>query len=567
MGVRGLKTVLEKEKKMRYINIANEVKKWKKSHPGKKPIIVIDFLCLANSYGDNIKDALCGGRHQIALSDWTKMLDALKATESTLVFFSDLNIQEGKVDEWLSRRDREFVEYTKFYNSIDSTAVSQMKKGRRAISSTFYQMAVIAQDYGQFNYSIRRECDLEIARFATNNNAMAIISNDNDFLIFNGNWRLWSSEGMRNKSQRLKTIEFDRKSIPKLYSLAKHQLPLFATLLGNDFINFIQLAKFHKRMGAMEHRVKNVATYVRKVGRANLTNADIKQIAKHVFGENNEKLDHFERLIRESIDSYNTNVPRVHIDDPLELKLLNTRMYRPYMTIGYGIQGATMCFYDMRGPGSTFPMLLIDWIKRKKGILKRNTNDSFLLLAKKKINEKFRAHTETMICPDFALPSLDELYVGNGDDSKIIDIKWKLLAWIMLLSDDEISLIKNLPKDFLMISTTLFVLVKNKLIGTAEADGILHTECMVLANTTSNVQYPVALNPEYVRAAHIYNITFEHVRQNFSIAGLLPHIQELLKFDGKYFQKLMERITSLNTHERDNLFNPIKKYRIYDNII
>lgn len=178
---------------------------------------MIDFLCLANSYSGNYNDTICGGRHQSGLKSWRKLLEALKSTKCLLIFFSDLNIQEGKVDEWLGRRDREFVEYTKSYELIDSNV--EVRKNRRALSSTFHGMAVIAREYGKFNESIRHECDLEMAKFAKNYNALAVITNDNDFLIFDGNWRMWSSQGIRvsNRNQ-LQANEYDRNAIAQIYS-------------------------------------------------------------------------------------------------------------------------------------------------------------------------------------------------------------------------------------------------------------------------------------------------------------------------------------------------------------
>lgn len=58
-----------------------------------------------------------------------------------------------------------------------------------------------------------------------------------------------------------------------------------------------------------------------------------------------------------------------------------------------------------------------------------------------------------------------------------------------------------------------------------QADGILYTEWMVCEGKTMFVQYPKKLTAEFVRAAHLYNTAFGHVRLNFSIAGLLPFIQ------------------------------------------
>lgn len=48
--------------------------------------------------------------------------------------------------------------------------------------------------------------------------------------------------------------------------------------------------------------------------------------------------------------------------------------------------------------------------------------------------------------------------------SEITEINWKFFGWITSLSDTEVSLVRKLPKDFRIISTTLYILVKVKFI-------------------------------------------------------------------------------------------------------
>lgn len=317
-----------------------------RANPGQTPIIVIDFLSLTNGLARKEEDAICGGRHKIALNSWKVMLNALKSTGSSLVFFSDLNIQEGKVDEWLGRRDEEFQVYTELYDLIGRgltlREIIDGQSDRKSLSSTFYGMAVIAREYGDFNHSVRRECDLEVANFAKVNNALAVITNDTDFLIFDGDWKFWSAQDIHiTQSNRLKTIEYNRNGIANICSLAKYQMPLFATLLANDYTHgyYNQLARFYCSMGPMKYRIQNVARYVRKNGNMNLTDSDIQRIIQHVFGYTNEEL---QQLFQQSLDSYNVDFPPEQIDDPLEKKLLHTKMYRPYMVNSWGIQGVIL---------------------------------------------------------------------------------------------------------------------------------------------------------------------------------------------------------------------------------
>lgn len=57
------------------------------------------------------------------------------------------------------------------------------------------------------------------------------------------------------------------------------------------------------------------------------------------------------------------------------------------------------------------------------------------------------------------------------------------------------------------------------------ADGILYTENCKQNNKTANMIYPTVVVSTFVRAAHMYNVTFGHVRDCYDIAGLFSHIQ------------------------------------------
>lgn len=60
------------------------------------------------------------------------------------------------------------------------------------------------------------------------------------------------------------------------------------------------------------------------------------------------------------------------------------------------------------------------------------------------------------------------------------------------------------------------------MIDVLQADAILYTEMIFSYQSPSDIEYPTKIDPKHIRAAHIYNIAFTHVRQNFEIAGLLP---------------------------------------------
>lgn len=433
----------------------------------------------------------------MALNSWKKLLDALKASGASLVFFADLSLQEGKIDAWLRRRNEKFDFYKSVYELIGIGAsvesIVAVVKDTKGLTTTFYGMEVIAQAYGDFNRSVKHECDLELAQYATRNNAMAVISNDTDFLIFDGPWRLWSSNDIQiSKTNQVTVIEYNRNGIANICSLSKQELPLFATLVGNDFTKYEQMVGFHRSLGPMQSKFKNIARYVRDFGGV-LSDSKLEQMSRRIFYGDDQML----QLIKQSVASYKTDFPPPTIDDPLERKLLKTNMYRPYVSTMCPIQGITMPFYDMHSYDSatSFPVLLTEWLKRKIGVLRNKNNDdafTFNLLAKKSINQCYRAYEESPIYPDckrkwilveiifdlqiltlsiilcvwilVPIPPLDQLYLGNKngntDDTNTLETKWKILGWIMSLNDELISKLKLLPKEYLLISAILYALVK-----------------------------------------------------------------------------------------------------------
>lgn len=430
-----------------------------------------------------IEDAICGGRHQIILQSWEEILKALKLTGSNLVFFSDLNTTTSKMDTWMDAQDAQFLHYVDFYKSIDRhetfTEVLNDIKEIKPPNSTFYDMAVLAQKYGEIYFSVRRENDFDLAQYATNHDAVAVISNDTDFLIFEGSWQLWSSDGIVEHS--FTVTDFARNRLLRLLNLTRSQMPMFATVKGNDFTKEI----FPPTM----RKIQEAADFVRHIDPA----ASLKDIFPNC---SNSSL----KLIQNSLDAYDIKVKPEPIDDPIEEQLLETKnkMYRFYMALTNKIQGISLLWYDMKESGCkiNLPQLLIRWSKRKIGILHvHKFNDGatheFTILTKRNANEPYSDFRETPEYPDCMLkcdtftfpffsvsfkkynlkkqffiftvsvPPLQQLYSTNeAKHLDAIETKWEIFAWIMSFTESEIKTIRSLKKGFRLICAVLCALVK-----------------------------------------------------------------------------------------------------------
>lgn len=343
----------------------------------------------------------------MAINDWKMKLELLKSVSCSLVFFKDLKIEDGKIEEKLRRHKQTFKWYKDLYDEIDENKTLKdiiTKKEFKGLGAVRMDFRKIAKIYGDFHNAIDHDADWEIAKYASEHNAMAVISEDTDFLIYNGSWRLWSPHNIKiTESNQIQVTEYTKNAITKaLPELSSNQLPLFATLVGNDFTRdyAYRMTPF---FGHLKYRIQNVTRYIHKRKLVDPSDWDIKHITREVLGDVDSK---FQRLMKESLALYDINVPVVaSAHDPFTLILLNTDMYNTYMRTMQPIQSFGLSYYDMRDfdSGSTVSKLQLDWTKRKIGILRQHMNNdsfTFISLMKKNFNDDFEQQTESPIYPE-----------------------------------------------------------------------------------------------------------------------------------------------------------------------
>lgn len=154
-----------------------------------------------------------------------------------------------------------------------------------------------------FSYSAKSTADfrLEIAQFATRNNVLAVLANDIDFLIYEGDWKYWGSKTLNHNS--LTTMEYDKKALREHIGLSAKQMPLLATIAGNDFIKWAlvnHLYPYKKKFLLIARDIRFMRNYPNHI-----TIELIEQISNHLFGSKNKKQTD---LIVASLESYDINV-------------------------------------------------------------------------------------------------------------------------------------------------------------------------------------------------------------------------------------------------------------------
>lgn len=263
-------------------------------------------------------DSLFCCRHQYIANSYTTFLEKLGKEDIFLAFFIDGSVPDNNRSKWLNRLNNNYKETCDLFFDLDDTPCEELLDiyvpGITDCNEMFIKLSQMNGNCLLF--SIENDRKREIAKYAKEHNAVAIIAEDMDFLIYEGNWKLWSGKNLDTKS--MTTSEYNRSGFRRYLNLDEWHMPLFATMNGNGLISTSSLKSFHKKFAASGDLKKRIADFVRMLKHPLSTN-DIEYIAKDVMKLN---FHPFESVL-ESLDSY--EIDSIEIDkepcDPL-LKLL-----------------------------------------------------------------------------------------------------------------------------------------------------------------------------------------------------------------------------------------------------
>lgn len=295
----------------------------------------------------------------------------------------------------MKRQDLLYKEYKTFYDTVGHEKKFKTildiygRKHLKPPNSTHHDMEETARTYGEFHYSVECENDLALARYAMENDALAVITNDFDFLIFDGLWRFWSSNGITEQS--LDVTEYNRDGLLKALNLKRQEMPLFATVYGNDFAK------------KLVETIDEAADFVR-----NKSVLSIEEIFSEFVDRNIDLKE-----IQKSLNAYDISRQpdsQTTADDSFENRLLNAknRIYKFYVVLMSPVHGISLLFYDMNDavrPTINLSTLIATWTRRKIGVLhehKHRTGDSFAfkIAIKEDANQPFVAVENTPDYPD-----------------------------------------------------------------------------------------------------------------------------------------------------------------------
>lgn len=229
-----------------------------------------------HTFGNNKIELNLGGRQHQYIRTFEQFVRKLTEAGASLAFFCDGQLQSDKNDEWCRRRNAEYQNtIDAMTNTVDgdenvnARAFSKLRFGCKTIVKSLLKL-VEDKQYGKVIISTQVDCDLAIAKYASECSALAVIASDSDFLIFDGDFQWWHTDSLRlnlMNVHRFKCNEF-----LKLLNLTREQMKYLATIAGNDFTkhlllkspNFNVIADFCRSLcQPREQNLKDIVKYMR----------------------------------------------------------------------------------------------------------------------------------------------------------------------------------------------------------------------------------------------------------------------------------------------------------------
>lgn len=170
-------------------------------NPDKQPIIIVDGVAY-----QTFKKVLCASDRRYFSGELNRFDNMLQNWHSELkdlgvqiVFFRSWGVVVHKAYEWMNMENKRFKESEQFYEWIEEgRSAPEIFNGCHELeASLLYSLMVnyapITSQFADHKLSsFGRDADQNIARFARTNDVLAVLTVDTDFMIFDGNWKLWS---------------------------------------------------------------------------------------------------------------------------------------------------------------------------------------------------------------------------------------------------------------------------------------------------------------------------------------------------------------------------------------
>lgn len=354
----------------------------------KRPKILLDLKEIIHVVvqRDNLGQCL-GGKYSLWMHYFRKFFTQLKEANAELIFFAAGNKLTDELMVFIPKREEEYIKYLNVLDEIDSIdgSVSEFLRRKnydiRAPITMEYNIQKLAQGYGELRINYVRH-NQEIAKYIKQNDGsiLAIITNDNDFMVFDGDYQFWQANDLNMKN--LTGRRMNREKIRTRLDLNSEQLQLMSALSGSSYLPVPVMKEFYNKIWdetVEGNRIPQIAKYIRNevpvlsTGEKNCVRFDLVKVARDIFGD--EYTEHDLNAIENGLVQYNLNFQS---DDVRTLsntlkfcKSRNMFIYKLFTDDVYLIKD--ICYIDFRNyKSNNYADLVVPLLRKVQGIIFAN---------------------------------------------------------------------------------------------------------------------------------------------------------------------------------------------------
>uniref|UniRef100_A0A336MD79 CSON013631 protein n=1 Tax=Culicoides sonorensis TaxID=179676 RepID=A0A336MD79_CULSO len=191
-------------------------------------LIAIDLEGLLNTFTNKYQN-VCGIRSDVFLQKTRKFFKRFVSAGARLAFFGDGPIVYKTQETWFNKKQNKYNQRLKLFDRMNENgliAVQNIKYMTPPNSLIKSLLREVAKDFGPLIISTEYECDTVLAAYATKNNAYAVLTDDTDFLLYPGNWKVWFIKDLDKINFNI--LQYDPAILRNTLGLAELQMPLFA---------------------------------------------------------------------------------------------------------------------------------------------------------------------------------------------------------------------------------------------------------------------------------------------------------------------------------------------------
>uniref|UniRef100_A0A182T977 Asteroid domain-containing protein n=1 Tax=Anopheles maculatus TaxID=74869 RepID=A0A182T977_9DIPT len=577
MGVRHLQTFMDRKvaNGTYSVRMDREIRNANENTPEASSLVVIDLMALFSLFCFDGRGLLCGSqvrRVERMASDFFKRLTDAGAE---LVFFYDGKLQANKYETWTTRQNEKYYRMLDIIDAIDARTPLEKVAARfenEIPSNTCLKLRRVAKRHGKVIIEMAMECDQALAIYATKHNALAVISHDTDFLIFEGNWQLWHAK--RINLTTLVAQAFNRQALLRTLGLQWQQMAVWATLAGTDFFKYDELEPFLNNLGPHHRKFYKLADYVRSLPiKRNLEANTINGILGRVYKNRRMPTEALE-WFQQSVAFYQIDTPTggtpIAVDDPFNF-LLQAEHNFSYTVLTGAPFNCTLFFFDYRTAefGNYFD-IIEPMIARIGGVLLyhyQHERNHMTVCVKRSHDEPYTFVTVPVTFPhEITPPEVKDLVSKEANlQTSLLQRKLQLLRWVCsedLLNQEQFNVI---PPALLL---TVLVLYRLRQIGAVrmfEADLLLliaHQDTHELFDPLEE-PYPQRLILRAFRLAFLFQKVYTHLARFAKAVGLSQEYRPSTPYDGLRFHNLYRVWTSMRVEPHH--IEPIAEWRLYQN--